>query len=147
MRKSLSQRNRQWKYTVKQKYWYLIHTWSERSDKPFKCTVVNQALPSLYGGSLEITLTVPLNTNFRMKFTKKLTNLVLYYLIPSINQLFFSISRFIFLFKILRRIKGWGFSSIFNLVRECELLNIKYMMTLMQLGTRPSGNRMYTNMF
>ena len=40
----------------KQKDGYLIHTWSV---KAFKGTVVNQALPSLHGGSLEITLTVP----------------------------------------------------------------------------------------
>ena len=37
------------------KHWYLIHTWS---DKAFDGTVVNRA--SLLGGSLEITLTVPL---------------------------------------------------------------------------------------
>ena len=40
-----------------QKHWYLIHTWLE---KPFKCTVIIQALPTLHGGSLKITLTVPL---------------------------------------------------------------------------------------
>ena len=40
----------------KQKHSYLIHTWSV---KAFKGTVVNQALPSLHGGSLEIILTVP----------------------------------------------------------------------------------------
>ena len=34
-----------------------IHTWS---DKAFKGTVVNRALPSLSGVSLEITLTIPL---------------------------------------------------------------------------------------
>ena len=37
---------------------FLIHTSS--ADKAFKDTVVNQALQSLKGGSLEITLTVPL---------------------------------------------------------------------------------------
>ena len=37
---------------------YLLHTWS---DKAFKCTVVNRTLSSLPGGSLEITLTVPLS--------------------------------------------------------------------------------------
>ena len=31
------------------------------TDKVFKGTVTNQALPYLHGGSLEITLTVPLN--------------------------------------------------------------------------------------
>jgi len=31
------------------------------SDKAFKGTYINQALPSLHGGSIEITLTVPLN--------------------------------------------------------------------------------------
>ena len=36
-------------------HWYLKHTWS---DKAFKGTVVNRALPSLYGGSVEIALTV-----------------------------------------------------------------------------------------
>ena len=41
----------------KQKHGYLFNT---RSDKAFKGTVVNKALPSLHGGSLEITLTVPL---------------------------------------------------------------------------------------
>ena len=38
----------------KQKHGYLFHTWS---DKAFKGTVVNRTLPSLHGGSLEITLT------------------------------------------------------------------------------------------
>ena len=38
---------------------YLQHYWS---DKGFKSTFVNRVLPSLHGGSLEITLTVPLNT-------------------------------------------------------------------------------------
>ena len=35
----------------------MTHAWS---DKAFKGTVVNQALPSLHEGSHEITLTVPL---------------------------------------------------------------------------------------
>ena len=34
------------------------------SDKTFKGTVVNPALPSLPGGSLKITLTVPLSLKF-----------------------------------------------------------------------------------
>ena len=38
-----------------QKHWNLINPWS---DKLFKGTVVNQALPSVHAGSLEITLTV-----------------------------------------------------------------------------------------
>ena len=42
----------------KPKHGYLIHTWS---DKAFKGTVVNQALPSWHGGSLKIPLTVPLS--------------------------------------------------------------------------------------
>ena len=42
---------------MKQKNGYLIHTWS---DKVFKGTVVNRALPSLHGGSLKIIITVPL---------------------------------------------------------------------------------------
>ena len=33
---------------------------------PFKDTVVNRALASLHGGSLEITLTVPLNSIFNV---------------------------------------------------------------------------------
>ena len=41
----------------KQKHGYLIYTWS---DKAFKGAVVNRTLPFLHGGSLEITLTVPL---------------------------------------------------------------------------------------
>ena len=36
---------------------YLIHTWSEHT---FKGTIEIRTLPSLHGGSLEITLTVPL---------------------------------------------------------------------------------------
>ena len=41
----------------KRKHGYLIHIWA---DKNVKGTVVNRALPSWYEGSLEITLTVPL---------------------------------------------------------------------------------------
>ena len=41
---------------MKQKHGYLIIT---GSDKAFKGTVVNRALPSLYGGSLKIRFTVP----------------------------------------------------------------------------------------
>ena len=37
---------------------FVTHT---LSDKAFKGTFINQALPSLHGGSIEITLTVPLN--------------------------------------------------------------------------------------
>ena len=37
---------------TKQKHWYLVHTWS---DKTFKGTAVNRVLPSLHGGSLEVT--------------------------------------------------------------------------------------------
>ena len=44
-----------------QKHGDLINTWSDRA---FKGTVVNPALPSLHGGLLEITLTVPLNGLF-----------------------------------------------------------------------------------
>ena len=40
----------------KQKHWYLIHNWS----KTFKGTFVNRGFSSLHGGSLKITLTVPL---------------------------------------------------------------------------------------
>ena len=43
------------KATISPYYW---------SDKDFKCTVVNRALPYLYGRSLEITLTVPLKGVF-----------------------------------------------------------------------------------
>ena len=39
------------------KHRYLIRTWSE---KGFKGTVVNWAMSSLHGGSLEISLTIPL---------------------------------------------------------------------------------------
>ena len=41
---------------TKQKHEYLSH----KSDKALKGTVVYRVLPSLNGGSLEITLTVPL---------------------------------------------------------------------------------------
>ena len=56
MHKSLSQKTHKYenKKFKKQKHGYLIYTWS---DKAFKGTIVNQALPSLHGGSLEITLT------------------------------------------------------------------------------------------
>ena len=63
MSKSFSQRNPMWtkkNSLEKQKHGYLIHVWS---DKAFKGTVVNRTLPSLYGGSLEITLTAPLGAN------------------------------------------------------------------------------------
>ena len=56
MPKSLLQRNRKLK---KLKHQCLINT---QLDKAFKGTVVNRALPSLHGGSLEITLTVPLKS-------------------------------------------------------------------------------------
>ena len=36
---------------IKNKHCYLIHTWS---DKTFKGTIVNRALPSLYGGPLDL---------------------------------------------------------------------------------------------
>ena len=49
------------------KHWYLIHTWS---DKAFKSTVVNRALPSFHGGSLEKTFTVTLNFCFREEEVK-----------------------------------------------------------------------------
>ena len=39
------------------KLWHYIHTWTAKSCKG---TIMNQ-LPSLLGGSLKITLTVPLN--------------------------------------------------------------------------------------
>ena len=41
------------------KHGYLIHTWS---DKAYNGTVVNRTFPSFYGGSLELTLTVPLKS-------------------------------------------------------------------------------------
>ena len=47
----------------KQKKLYLIHS---LSDKAFKGTVVNRALPSLHGGLLEITLTVPVEKQIKM---------------------------------------------------------------------------------
>ena len=37
-------------------------------DKPFKGTIVNQALSSLHGVSLEITLTVPLKLYFLVQY-------------------------------------------------------------------------------
>ena len=40
------------------KHWHLIYTWS---GKTFKGTVFNQALSSLHGESLEITLKIPLS--------------------------------------------------------------------------------------
>ena len=48
----------------KQKHWYLIHTWSE---KAVKGTVVNLTLPSLHGGSFEITPTVPLSKEYQKR--------------------------------------------------------------------------------
>ena len=47
------------------KHWYLIHTWS---DKAFKGTVVNKVVSSLQWGSLEISLSVNLNSNFIIKY-------------------------------------------------------------------------------
>ena len=71
MRKSLSQRNYlQNKKTMKEtkKNRVLNYIWS---DKAFKVTVVNRAVPSLHGESLEITLTVPSNFNFFQTHTYK----------------------------------------------------------------------------
>ena len=57
------------------KHWYLIHT---RPDKAFKGTVVNWTSPCLLEGSLEITLTVPINQEILgmpiYLFTKKSVN-------------------------------------------------------------------------
>ena len=47
------------KHFKKHKNRNLIHTWS---DKAFKDTVLNRVFPSVHGGSLRITLTVPLST-------------------------------------------------------------------------------------
>ena len=56
---AVEMRNLQLKIISFQNYkqWYLIHS---PSDKGFKGTIVNRALPSLHEGSLEIMLTVPL---------------------------------------------------------------------------------------
>ena len=52
------------------KHWYIIHT---SPDKTFKGTVVNQALLSLHGGSLKITLTVLLIIHHKLgKLTQEL---------------------------------------------------------------------------
>ena len=54
----------------------MTQTWP---DKGFKVTVVTQALPSLHGGSLDITLTVPLNNRTRLghwRFLCKLQNVL-----------------------------------------------------------------------
>ena len=48
-----------------EKWKYLPHHWS---DKDFKGNIVNRALQSLPGGSLEITLTVQLMNNFFLDF-------------------------------------------------------------------------------
>jgi len=48
----------------KQKYWYLIHTWSE---KAVKGTVVNQTLPSLHGHLFEIMPTLPLSKEYQKR--------------------------------------------------------------------------------
>ena len=58
MRRSLSQRNRKWKKTVyrNKHIWLKTHTWIRKS---FMGTFVNWTLPSLHGGPLRITLTVP----------------------------------------------------------------------------------------
>ena len=63
MLKSFLERTHFWKFH-NFKHWYLIHTWL---NKVFKVTVVNRTLPSLNGGSLEITLTVPLRMHI-LKF-------------------------------------------------------------------------------
>ena len=51
-------------FFINSKHWFLINLWS---DKPFMCYDVNRPLSSLYGGSLEITLTVP----FRDRISRK----------------------------------------------------------------------------
>ena len=61
MRKYLSQRNRKTeKKTFILSYSYLIR-------QSFKGIVLNRALPSLYEGSLEITLTVPFKPIYCIK--------------------------------------------------------------------------------
>ena len=46
---------------MEKKHWCKINTLSE---KAYKGAVLNQALTSLHGGSLEITLTVPLTVPY-----------------------------------------------------------------------------------
>ena len=57
---------------------YLIHTWS---DKALKGTVVSRALPCLKWGSLEITLTVPLQSLYSL-FTFPLQSLYSPFTVP-----------------------------------------------------------------
>ena len=47
----------------KQNHGYIVNAWS---DKLFKDTVVNEALPSVHGGSFEITLTIPSSEKLRL---------------------------------------------------------------------------------
>ena len=53
------------------KQWHLglIHTWS---DKVFKGTVVYRTLPSLLGGSKDITITVPITEIVNLKILFKI---------------------------------------------------------------------------
>ena len=48
----------------------LIHTWSQ---KDFKGTVVNRALPSLLGGTLKITLTISWTNWKKIKITNRIS--------------------------------------------------------------------------
>ena len=65
-------------------YIYIIDSWS---DKAFTGTVVNPSLPSLHGGSLEITLRVPLSEDNWMSATcNRGCVVVILYFISRVNH-------------------------------------------------------------
>ena len=80
------------------KRWYLI---PNRSNKVFKCTVVNLTLPSVHGGSLEVTLFPSIRIKLisqnifyleRRLISRQASLLSMLWIIPQINKKYYEIS-------------------------------------------------------
>ena len=66
--------------TIKNLNWYIIPNWSNKTLKGI--TIVNWALPYLFGRSLEITLTAPLKFEWNFTNSRKITRLKFFFLNP-----------------------------------------------------------------